>query len=191
MTTTRDKRLQSEYEAMLRFRSDVVMWQTFGPADPPDYYRLTYNLRSIIGFNAQGQPNYHRGFAVDVRFPANYPLDRPTVTLASEPRPLHPNIYANGHLCLDGNQHWIAGVGVPLDSLCYMIGQIIAFQEVNLGSVAHREPRLMTWVTNQLRFDYGSKVANPVDSSPIRLPDAADSIRWGDEPPEPPRIVFG
>ncbi len=189
--TVRDARLQSEYEAMLRFRSDVLKWQTIGNADPPDRYRLTYNLRSIIGFNAQGQPTYHRGFTVEVRFPPDYPVGKPTVIVASEPRPFHPNIFGNGHFCLEGNQHWIAGVGVPLDALAYMIGEIIAFQEVNLKSPANPEYRLHYWVSNNLRFEYGSKVANPVDGTPIRLPDAADTIRWGDEPPPPPRIVFG
>lgn len=191
--TVRDARLQSEYEAMLRFRSDILRWEAVGSARPPDRYFLTYNLRSIIGFNSQGAPTYHRGFTVDVRFPPDYPRGKPIVVMASEPWPLHPNIWRpNGHFCLEGNQNWIPGVGVPLDALCFMIGQIIAYQEVNLNSPANTDPVVRQWVQINLRFDYGSKVSNPVDNSPIRLPDAEDTIRWGSESPaEPPRIKFG
>lgn len=191
--TVRDARLQSEYESMLRFRSDVLRWETIGTAEPPDRYRLIYNLRSIIGFNAQGGPTYHRGFTVEVRFPDDYPRGKPTVLMASTPWPVHPNIWKqNGNFCLEGNQNWIPGVGVPLDALSYMIGEIIAYQEVNLKSPANPDDVIRQWVQNNLRFEFGSKVSNPVDNSPIRLPDAEDTIRWGSEPPaEPPRIVFG
>ncbi len=190
--SVREDRLQAEYNAIHRFRSQVITWQTIGSSNPPDVYHLTYNLNSITGFY-NDRPQFHRGFKVKVRFPTDYPRSAPEVRLISNPRPFHPNIWSDGRFCLEGTQKWIAGIGVPLDSICQMVGKIIAFQEVNLNSPANNDSTLRNWVVNNLRIENIATVTNPVDPSPIRLPDAADAIRWGDEPPAPPRprIRFG
>lgn len=181
----REDRLRAEYKAMKKFRSRVVTWQTVGHGNPPDVYYFTYNLRSIVGFK-DGKPQYHTGFEVEVRFPPDYPRSKPDVRLISKPWPYHPNIWSDGRFCLEGTQHWIPGIGVPLDSLCQMIGEIIAFQEHNLNSPANADPVLKKWMRAK-----SSRL--PVDPSPIRLPDAEDAIRWGDVGPSPPvpRIRFG
>jgi len=190
----REDRLWAEYEAMKKFRSQVVTWETVGNSRPPDVYRLSYKLKSMVGFNTKGVPRFHAGFKVKVRFPSNYPRKAPQVHLISKPWPYHPNVWANdGRFCLEGTQHWIPGIGVPLDAICQMIGEIIAFQEVFLGSPANANPALRAWIEENLRFESIARVTNPIDPSPIRLPDAADTIRWGEEPPKPaaPRIRFG
>jgi ubiquitin-protein ligase len=178
----REDRLWAEYNAMKKFRSQVVTWRTIGNSKPPDVYYFTYNLKSIVGFNSNGQPKFHTGFEVGVHFPPNYPRSKPEVRLASEPWPYHPNIWAqDGRFCLEGTQHWIPGIGVPLDWICQMVGEIIAFQEVYLGSPANADTTMADWIKNNLDFKGIAKVANPVDPSPIRLPDVEDAIRWGDE----------
>jgi ubiquitin-protein ligase len=192
----REDRLWAEYNAMKKFRSQVVTWETVGGNNPPDVYHFTYNLKSIVGFDSNGKPRFHTGFKVEVKFPRDYPRSKPDVRLVSKLWPYHPNIWArDGRFCLEGTQHWIPGIGVSLDSICQMIGEIIAFQEVNLNSPANGDQTLRKWIRNELHFfkDAPTKVMDPVDPSPIRLPDIEDAIRWGDdEAPAPePRIRFG
>lgn len=192
--TVRENRLWAELNTMEKFRSEVITWRTLGNNTPPDVYRFTYHLKSIVGFDSSGRPQYHKGFAVEIRFPPEYPRRKPDVYLVEKPWPFHPNIWSSdGRFCLDGTQNWIPGIGVSLDSVCLMIGEIIAFQEVNLGSPANRDAVLTTWVEKNLRFEGPTtKVANPVDPAQIRLPDIEDTIRWGEAPhKDEPRIRFG
>ena len=190
----RESRLRSEYKAMQEFRTRVVAWQTIGNNDPPDVYHFTYKLKSIVGFKKNGTPTYHTGFKVEIRFPPNYPRSKPDVRLINKPWPVHPNIWVDGRFCLEGTQHWIPGIGVSLDSICQMVGEIIAFQEVYLGSPANNDAILKSWVQKNLKFQGIASVTNPVDPTPIRLPDVQDAIRWGSDKPAErrgPRIRFG
>lgn len=192
--SVREDRLRAEHNAMKKFRSRVVTWETIGNSNPPDVYHFTYNLKSIISIR-NGDPQYHKGFKIEVRFPPDYPRKSPEVRLISKPWPFHPNIWVqDGRFCLEGTQHWIPGIGVPLESICQMVGEIIAFQEVNLKSPANGDSALRDWVVKNLRIENVATVTNPVDSSPIRLPDAVDAIKWGgdDSSSKPaPRIKFG
>jgi ubiquitin-protein ligase len=182
----REDRLSAEYRAMQRFRSDVLDWKADGPSASPDVYVVTYKLKSIIGFSDKN-PQYHTGFTVKIGFPSDYPRSKPEVRLTSTSRPFHPNIWVrDGRFCLEGNQNWIPGIGVPLDSLCQMIGEIIAFQHINLKSPANGDSTLVNWIRSN-----PSKL--PVDPTPIRLADAVDTIQWGtsEDAPPPTRIRFG
>lgn len=192
--SVRDDRLRSEHNAMKKFRSQILTWETVGGNNPPDKYHLEYKLKSITGFNGDSQPLFHTGFKVEVNFPPDYPRSKPDVRLISQPWPYHPNIWAqDGRFCLEGTQHWIPGIGVPLDSICQMVGEIIAFQEVYLRSPANPNTTLADWIGNNLQFEGVAKVANPIDPTPIRLPDVEDAIRWGNDGPSKPgpRIRFG
>lgn len=191
--SVREDRLWSEFKAMKKFRSQVVSWETGVNYEPPDVYRITYNLKSLIGFNRDGSPKYHTGFIVEVQLPPDYPRGEPKVRPISDPRPYHPNIYHNDpRFCIDGNEHLRPGIGISLDRLCEMIGKTIAFQEINLGSCANFDPMLINWVKQKFRFEADVIVSNPIDPSPIRLPDLADAIRFGNEQTEPrSRIQFG
>ena len=144
-----------------------------------DHYQLSFKLRSIIGFDEASRPRFHSGFTVEVKFPLDYPKGKPNVYLTDKPWPIHPNIWKDGRICLEGTQHWIPGIGVSLDALCLMIGEIIAYQEVNLYSRAYSDSLLEQWIRSNLIFNGSTKVKNPVDPAQIRLPDAEDIIRWG------------
>lgn len=177
----REDRLRAEYNAMKKFRSEVVKWDTVGSSNPPSVYHITYNLTSIVAIE-NGNPKYHKGFKVKVKFPPGYPRTSPEVRLIEQPWPIHPNIWAqDGRFCLEGTQIWIPGIGVPLESVCHMVGEIIAFQVVNLDSVANNDPSLKHWIENNLIIVDIATVTNPVDCSTIRLPDREYYIRWGDE----------
>jgi len=192
----REDRLAVEYASMKRWRSNVVTWRTVGSSDPPDKYEFTYNLKSIIGFDSSGKPIHHTGFKVMIEFPSDYPRSKPEVFLISnsKPWPYHPNIWTDGRLCLEGTQHWIPGIGASIDSICQMIGEMIAFQEVYIKSPANGNSMLLDWVEKNLKLENGTmnRVKNPVDSSIIRLPDIEDTIKWGkDGKGNSDKIVFG
>lgn len=192
----RDDRLSAEYAAMKKWRSDVVTWRATGNSNPPDKYELSYNIKSIVDFDSNNNPVYHKGFKVIVEFPSDYPRSKPEVVLSSssKPWPLHPNIWRDGRLCLEGTQHWIPGIGAPLDSICQMIGEMIAYQEVYTKSPANANSILLAWVEKNLKLEKGTanRVKNPIDTSTIRLPDIEDTIRWGDESKKDSgKIVFG
>jgi ubiquitin-protein ligase len=195
--SVREDRLRAENAAMRKWRSDVVKWKSVSKTEPPDKYEITYSLKSIVGFDANKKPIYHTGFKVVVEFPPDYPRAKPEVFLSpdSKPWPWHPNIWTDGRFCLEGTQHWIPGLGAPLDSICQMIGEMLAFQEVYIKSPANGDKFLLDWVEKNFKLEEGTlnRVRNPVDTSTIRLPDIEDTIRWGTEKNEKGsgKIIFG
>lgn len=192
----REDRLHAEYVRMQKWRSNVVSWMVIGNSNPPDKYEFIYNLKSIVGFDPSGNPNYHVGFKVIAEFPSDYPRSKPEIFLsnASKPWPFHPNIWTDGRFCLEGTQHWIPGIGAPLDSVCQMIGEMIAFQEVYTKSPANANMMLLDWVENNLKLEIGTsnRVKNPIDPSTIRLPDIEDVIKWDqDAKGDSGKIILG
>lgn len=191
--SVREDRLKSEYQAMIKYRSKVVSWRA-NHARKPDQYVIFYDLKSIIGIR-NGKPRYDSGFEVEISFPQQFPVVGPKIYLVGNKRPLHPNIWEDGRICTEGDVNWIAGIGVPLDALCTMIGEIISFQEVNLGSVANPHSELIDWIRSNLRFITKTKVENPVDSSDVRLSNLEDAVQFADSSstnrPSTPLIEFG
>jgi ubiquitin-protein ligase len=174
-------RLQAEYEAMQELRSQVATWEVIGSSNPPDTYRFSYHLRSIVGFE-DDMPVYRDRHTVKVHLPPNYPRCPPTVRLVSKPYVLHPNIYISGRVCIE--DRW-KPVGMYLDTICELVGQLIAYQKMNLSSPANRDDTLFAWVERN-RHDPD---VIPTDSARIRLPQVKDAIVWGcEEAPSEPRI---
>jgi ubiquitin-protein ligase len=174
-------RLEAEHKAMKEFRSRVVNWTCVGYNDPPDTYRFTYQLRSIVGFDG-GKPVYGNRHEVKVRFPSDYPRRPPNVELVSRPYALHPNIYSSGRVCIE--DRW-RPVGMYLDTVCELVGQLLAYQKMNTQSPANSDPELMAWVeANSHRPDL-----IPTDKAQIRLPDPVSSIVWGTEHKAPRRRI--
>jgi hypothetical protein len=156
----REDRLQSEYDSMQKFRSDVVTWEPVGKIRPPDHYRISYNLRSIIDLNDAGQPQIeHRVWIVEIRMPANYPWGKPEAFFVGD-TVYHPNVWKIGDICIE--DEYQAGIGVPLDVLCEHIGKMIAYQEYNLGSPANDDWRLIDWLTRS------GETSLPTDDRRIR-----------------------
>lgn len=195
----REERLFSEYAFIKKWRSDVVTWKVLGGINPPSKYEFTYELKSIVGFDKNRNPIFHKGFRVIIDFPPTYPRVGPEVFLSenSKPWPFHPNIWKDGRICLEGTQHWIPGIGAPINSICQMIGEIIAFQEVYIKSPANNDVVLINWVEKNIKLEEGTanKVKNPIDSSTIRLPDIEDTLVWGKDEKNTSsnsgKIVFG
>ena len=194
--SVKEDRLWAENQNIKKWRSRVVTWRTIGNTTPPDTYEFSYDLKSIIGFAASGKPIFHKGFKVLVEFIGDYPREKPIVRfdIRSKPWPLHPNIWKSGVVCLEGTQNWVPGVGVSLPSICQMVGEIIAYQEMYTKSPANADDDLINWVEKNIKLEEGTlnRVKNPIDSSTVRLPDADDAISWGDNSSgSQGRITFG
>jgi ubiquitin-protein ligase len=181
--SVRHNRLKADHKAIQRFRSDVVTFSVTSTTDPPEAYRIHYDLKSLVGLD-NGRPRFKVGHEIEIVYKPSYPRVKPIVRVVSTPIPLHPNIWKDGRVCIE--DRWIPGIGIPLDKICELVGIIISYQGYNLKSPANSNRELADWIRKNRRL-------MPIDPSQIRLPDARDKIAWGEEEPAPPqaRITFG
>ena len=180
----REQRLWADYDALKRFRSRVMHFTILSVTEPPEAYRIHYDLKSLTTLN-NGRPQFKAGHDIEIRYTPEYPKQKPIVRVVSSPPPLHPNIWRDRRVCIE--DRWIPGIGIPLDNICELVGKLIAYQEYNLASPANNDPALLAWVRARERD-------LPLDRSQIRLADSGDAIQWGDadDLPAPPlRITFG
>jgi len=106
------------------------------------------------------------------------------VNVISQPYVLHPNIYKSGRVCIE--DRW-KPVGMYLDTICELVGQLVAYQKMNLSSPANPDTVLMAWV----EANRHNPAVIPTDSVQIRLPQVEDAIVWGREEDVPlPRIQW-
>lgn len=188
----RDSRLSKEYHDLKKQKSNVITWETIGPDFPAYQYLIHYDLKSIVGFDSRGYPVFHKGFDVKIRYPLSFPEKGPVVSLASSPQLIHPNIYDDGRICFEGEQNWVTWIGFSLHSLIYMLGKIIAYQEVNLPEAATSDEDLKQWVKENFEFDRETTtVLNPVDPSEMWATSYDDVIIPDKNQKDSNRIVFG
>lgn len=173
----RENLLWAGYNQMKEIRSNVVVWKTIGDSNPPDTYHVTYNLKSLIGFDADDQPLYHKGFSVEIVFPMEYPRISPDVRFINKPMIYHPNIWVDGRFDSgffygeNGESILDPVKGIEFDLLCQVVGEVIAFQLVNLYTPANGSITLLDWAKDNLHFKDKTRVVNPIDPTPILLPD--------------------
>lgn len=147
MSVTED-RLKAEYEAMQQFKSDIVTWEVlewYKRPNCPSKYRFKYNLRSLIRQNNNQPAIVQRIWQIDVQLPHNYPWGKPRVSFFGDSI-YHPNVWKNGDVCIE-DTYW-SGVGIPLDTLCEHIGQILAYQKHNVNSAACADKELIEWMSS-------------------------------------------
>lgn len=180
--SVRDTRLVAELEAMKLFGSDVMRWETIGNNLLPDRYHFHYDLASVSSIDAKGNVvTERRMWTVELVMPANYPWGKPEVRFVGN-HIWHPNVWVGGDICIEDRYH--AGIGIPLDSLCEHIGQIIAYQKYNLNSPANGDQRLRMWI-----LTHGEQ-SLPTDTRDIRRPRIVLGSTQNLSAP-PSRIKFG
>ena len=68
-----------------------------------------------------------------------------------------------------------------LETICELVGQLVAYQKMNTQSRANRDPVLMAWVEAH-RHD---PAVIPTDPTQIRLPLIEEASVWGREEDAP------
>lgn len=92
-------RLKNEYELMknMKGKSKVIDFTVDDP-DKPERYTVTFNIRTIIGKDANGKPIYRDRSVVDITLSKEHPEVKPTAKMQGTP-PFHPNWYVDGTYC--------------------------------------------------------------------------------------------
>lgn len=92
----RQRRLINEYNELMKINGDIIQIEPLG-ASPYEKYRITFNIRTIIGKN----PIYRNKTVCILTVPAGYPEHFPKIAVedTSMPAPWHPNWYKGGAWC--------------------------------------------------------------------------------------------
>lgn len=92
----RKTRLGSDHKEMCNIRGRIIGWEvTRGTPPEVEAYRLTVNVRSIIG----PRPEYRDRHVIDLVLPAGYPYSPPSAIMVSDPVVFHPNWWARKNWC--------------------------------------------------------------------------------------------
>jgi hypothetical protein len=155
------RRLESDWTALNQLRADSSLFDFSAPetpfAGPPDVY-----LVRIRGLGVWKPDNSERvllreGHEIHVRLGAAYPRMIPELVWRT---PIfHPNISANGVVCLGGySTHWAPSL--RLDELCVMLWDIARYANYDVGSPYNRAAAHWARIQTQFRF--------PLDPRPLR-----------------------
>ena len=156
LSSPRDRRLKSDYEAMNRLRaeSSIISFQTRGT--PPDHYTVTFLGPGTWRDPKTNQVAIRQEHIVTVGLTAAYPRMIPE--LAWKTPIFHPNVSASGVVCLGAYQtNWVPSL--KLDELCLMLWDMIRYQNYDVESPYNREAAI--WArANDSQF--------PLDARPLR-----------------------
>lgn len=146
----RAPRLKSDFQELdsLCERSEVISYEVISKdGSNPDAYRITYNLKSIIGVGPNRKPIYGHTHVAEIRFPAMYPKSQPVCKMISDV--WHPNIRysgkTKGHICINEQS---LGPWHNLEMLVIRIGRILQYKNYHTKNVAPwpEDPTAAKWV---------------------------------------------
>jgi hypothetical protein len=155
------RRLRSDHRAMeaLRAQSSVFDFQAPGPlfGGLPDTYLVEFHGPGLWRPEGSAQVLLRDRHAVLIRLTAAYPRMMPELIWRT---PIfHPNISANGVVCLGGySTHWVPSL--QLDELCALLWDIIRYQNYDVDSPYNREAAW--WARTQKEYVF------PLDGRPLR-----------------------
>jgi ubiquitin-protein ligase len=196
-SSPRERRLAADYRSIAQLLAESTILQADARGTPPQQYRFRFQGWGI-GLNPAGEIAPLDQHEVIVELGAAYPRMMPNLTWKT---PIfHPNISANGVVCLGGyGTHWVPSL--TLSELCTMLWDIIRYKNFNIDSPYNREAA--EWARTQTAYEF------PLDPRPLRdyiaqageLSAAASSApvspastsRFApppQPPPPPPDIVF-
>jgi ubiquitin-protein ligase len=167
----RMRRLKADYELMreLAARSPFISFEAKSstPGTPPERYIVTFNCRSIIGVERNGEPKYGEHHQVEVYLHGQYPQRWPGLRWMT---PIwHPNInHLNGSVCIDA-AWWTAARS--LDRLMLMLGEMLQYKNFHDDPSKPPfpwDPEAARWC-RQYRTDHPQ--AFPVDQRELLRPE--------------------
>lgn len=155
-SSPRDRRLDADYQSITSLLSDSSIMTAEAQGRPPTQYRFRFYGWGLK-LNSRGVIELTHDHEVTVELGAAYPRMMPT--LAWRTPIFHPNISANGIVCLGGyGTHWVPSLS--LSELCCMLWDIIRYQNFDPDSPYNREAA--AWVRSQTEFRL------PLDPRPLR-----------------------
>lgn len=151
-------RLRGDLLEMENIRGSIIDWQARGEA--PDSYLVRYSLPSFIA------PGQQRGEHL-VRFtlPEAYPFAPPAVRMTSAPAVYHPNVFADGRICLGATWHQEEGLAF----LVIRVARMLLYHKdvTNPGHPAN--VAAAAWYNREsARLPLGGKIAFPDPITRIR-----------------------
>lgn len=157
----RDRRLRSDFRALMQLREESTLFDfVSGPTQggrPPEEYLVRFSGPSFWRDAKSGEVLLHNAHEVKVNLGAAYPRQMPD--LAWRTPIFHPNISANGLVCLGGySHHWAPSLS--LDSLCEMLWDMLRYQNYDIRSPFNRDAA--AWLRFQQRYPL------PLDARPLR-----------------------
>jgi len=155
------RRLESDWKAMQQLQAESSLIQITTPATPfagpPEVYVVRFRGRGVWKPDDSDSVLLREGHEVLIRLGASYPRMIPE--LAWRTPIFHPNISANGVVCLGGySTHWAPGL--RLDELCVMLWDIARYANYDVDSPYNRAASY--WARNQLQYRF------PIDARPLR-----------------------
>lgn len=155
------RRLESDWKAMQQLQAESSLMHIWTPASPfagpPETYVVRFCGKGLWKPDGSDCILLREGHEVLIRLGASYPRMIPELVWRT---PIfHPNISANGVVCLGGySTHWAPGL--RLDELCVMLWDIARYANYDVDSPYNRAASY--WARTQ------SQYAFPIDSRPLR-----------------------
>ena len=136
MPTPRDRRLQADYEKVLKLVAEsgetLKLLRTTG--SPPTWYEIEYHCPGLVK-DAEGQISIHNFHRVVIVLMANYPFEKPNARVTTPV--FNPHVYPHDAICL--GVVWNAAE--TLDTLVLRIGALLQLDPrvLNANSPANSE----------------------------------------------------
>lgn len=158
MSSPRVRRLLADHESVRQLVQQSTILDMSCSGDPASTYLFRYNGRGLA-LDSNGHLQEQWAHEVRVNLGANYPRVMPELHWLT---PIfHPNISANGLVCLGGfSTHWVPSL--RLDDLCLMLWDMIRYRNFDTSSPYNR--MAAEWAKTQRHFIL------PLDPRPLRTP---------------------
>ncbi len=146
MTSPRNRRLVADHQAVRQLVQQSELLDMSCSGDPPSTYLFRFQGRGL-SLDAKGDLQEQWVHEVRVHLGANYPRMMPELHWLT---PIfHPNISANGLVCLGGySTHWVPSL--RLDDLCLMLWDMIRYRNFDISSPYNRVAA--EWAKTQRHF---------------------------------------
>lgn len=146
MTSPRNRRLVADHLAVRQLVQQSELLDMSCSGDPPSTYLLRFQGHGL-SLDAKGDLHEQWVHEVRVHLGANYPRMMPELHWLT---PIfHPNISANGLVCLGGySTHWVPSL--RLDDLCLMLWDMIRYRNFDISSPYNRVAA--EWAKTQRHF---------------------------------------
>lgn len=156
-SSPRTRRLHSDFKALKKLADDSSIFQFSYHGPLPEVYTLHFKGKGFWRSEETRRVLVRDRHDVRVRLGASYPRQMPELSWKT---PIfHPNISANGSVCLGGyGTHWVPSLS--LDELCNMLWEMIRYANFDVESPYNRDAA--HWARTQMEYRL------PIDSRSLR-----------------------